>query len=135
MTAPTGRELNMELALMLGARFEESPDETNDEPIYRLVWADGSPVGGGGRWWVARALACRDVPAYSSSLDALFGAGGPVEYARGKGMWVLLEDSGEGWVAVLSTGASIGHCATLPDPAAALATAIYEALKEMNDGD
>lgn len=117
MTTPTGRELDHAIALSMGWTVKGS-----NPPGTIYIDRDGHK---------AYAMS------WHASLDALFGAGGPVEYVVSKG-WRISIYTDEFSKRVLvwrggygedSTRANVASTTT----AAALATAIYEALKESPD--
>jgi len=124
MTTPTGRDLDVELARLMGWTKID-------------LGGDGEPVGNppGEFGWK------KSIPAYRTSLDALFAPGGPVEYARNKGLRFSLDWSPdlqyEGAIFRDREGLVMRYAA---GPAEALATALHEAFmkeqgQEMNDAE
>jgi hypothetical protein len=98
--------------------------------LARLMGVDVQYAGGGPVTF-PRGPYYEPLPYYSSSLDALFGAGGPVEYAIERG-WLpeLSRHKRNFWRVTVGHPMFDAVDVDGDSPAAALATAIYEALKE-----
>ena len=130
MTTPNGRDLDVELARLMGWVWKLLP---NGRVFRPADWDNGMVVRDATEADPIHANeTCWYLPEYHRSLDALFAPGGPVEFARSKGWWVAIEDAGDGWQATISKRQdSYEYGPMLPDPASALATALYEAFKEM----
>lgn len=130
MSELTDAELSAAVALACGLNPREMEffvggDDDNPNSIGNRWVCD--PIEG---WETLRGWA--PLPRFATSLDACFGPGGPVEYAKSKDWYVdLVWNSGDDWNAQFVAETGVGD-AFDPNPARALCIAFLAAVKAMS---